>query len=92
MRKIFVASAVGLAMVAGQAAAANGTAQSLAVGDRVGAALGPGEGLQPTSGFNGWLRGQSFLNVFFGIVIPTLIFTKIVVDDVNQDDLEDSPS
>lgn len=91
MRKIVAASAVGLALVAGQAIAANGAARSLTAGDRVGAALGEREGFQ-SGGLSSLFAGQSFLNLFFGIVIPAVILTKIVVDDVNQDDGDDSPT
>lgn len=91
MRKIVAASVVGLALVAGQAIAANGEARSLSVGDRVGFSLGGREGFQP-SWISGGFASRSFLEVFFGIIVPGLILTKIIVDDVNQDDLEESPS
>ena len=90
MRKIVAASAVALALVAGQALAANGAAQTLAAGDRVGAELGDSEGLQ--AGFAGMFGNTSFLNLFFGFVIPAVIVTKIAVDDINQDDGDESPS
>lgn len=90
MRKIIAASAVGLALVAGQAVASNGAARGLVSGDRVGAAMGQSESLQPAPG--GFWAGQSFLNLFFGVVIPAAILTKIVVDDVRLDDEDDSPT
>lgn len=91
MRKIIAASVVGLALVAGQAVASNGAAESLRVGDRVGAALGEREGFQG-SWLSGAFAGQSAVNLIFGIVVPSLILTKIVVDDVRLADREDSPS
>ena len=90
MRKIVAASAIAVALVAGQALAANGAAQTLNAGDRVAAALGEPEGFQ--SGLGGMFGGMSFMNLFFGIIIPAAILTKIVVDDVNQDDQYESPS
>lgn len=91
MRKFAAASVVGLALVAGQAVASNGAAQTLAVGDRVGAVMGQSEALQP-AGLTSFWAGQSFLNLFFGIVIPAAILTKITVDDIRLDDEDDSPT
>ena len=67
MRKIIAASAIGLALVAGQAVASNGAAQSLRVGDRVGAALGEREDIiVPT-----WFPFSQYLATM-GVVASTV--------------------
>ncbi len=92
MRKIIAASVVGLALVAGQAVASNGAAQSLRVGDRVGAALGEREDFALGS----WLANGGF---FSGMGMGGALFTStlllgttfVVVDQVSNDN-ESSPS
>ncbi len=54
MRKILIASAVGLALVGGQAAASVSSAQSLRVGDRIGAPMGVVDG--QVVGLPSWLQ------------------------------------
>lgn len=92
MRKIILAAAAGLALVAGQAAASNGAAESLRLGDRVGAAMGEREDI----GFGSWLAGGGFFGGagVAGAVITSAIIIGItipVVDAVVDDD-DDSPS
>lgn len=88
MRKIIAAAAAGLALIAGQAVAANGAAQSLQAGDRVSAALG-GE----REDF--WILTPIFgtFGVIGGIIVTGIIgYTLVeVVDQVVNDD-DDSPS
>jgi len=92
MRKIIAASVVGLALVAGQAVASNGAAQSLRVGDRVGAALGEREDFALGS----WLANGGF---FTGSGLAGGLFTLgafglgtfKVVDEISNDN-ESSPS
>lgn len=88
MRKIIAASAIGLALVAGQAVAANGAAQSLRAGDRVSAALGEEREDFIVPLFS-WIASM-------GPIVGTIVLAGItyaiveVVDEVTDDD--DSPS
>lgn len=92
MRKIIAAAVVGLALVGGQAVASNGAAQSLRVGDRVGAALGEREDFALGS----WLASGGFFGGagMGGMLITSTIIlgtTFVVVDQVSNDN-ESSPS
>lgn len=94
MRKIIAASAVGLALIAGQAIAANGSAHSLRAGDRVGAALGGTE----DNPLGAWLAGGGFFGGagVGGAIITSVIIAAVaipVIDKVADEiDGEDSPS
>lgn len=92
MRKIIAASVVGLALVAGQAVASNGAAQSLRVGDRVGAALGEREDFA----FGSWLANGGFFagSGFAGglLTFAAIGFTTFTVVDEISSDNESSPS
>lgn len=92
MRKIIAASVVGLALVAGQAVASNGAAQSLRVGDRVGAALGEREDFA----FGSWLANGGFFGGMgvTGSIITVAALTGIGVGVANKvfSDNESSPS
>lgn len=92
MRKIIAAAVVGLALVGGQAVASNGAAQSLRVGDRVGAALGEREDFA----LGPWLANGGF---FSGAGMGGMLFTTglfvgaawTIADQVSNDN-ESSPS
>jgi len=91
MRKIIAASVVGLALVAGQAVASNGAAQSLRVGDRVGAALGEREDFA----LGAWLSSGGFFGGGMGGALFTsaiLLGTTYFVADQITNDNESSPS
>lgn len=88
MRKIIAASAIGLALVAGQAVAANGAAQSLRAGDRVSAALGEEREDFIVPLFS-WIASMG--PIVGTIVIAGITYAVIeVVDEIADDD--DSPS
>lgn len=88
MRKIIAASAIGLALVAGQAVAANGAAQSLRAGDRVSAALGEEREDFLVPLFS-WIASMG--PILGTIVIAGITYAVVeVVDEVTDDD--DSPS
>lgn len=89
MRKIIAASAVGLALIAGQAVASNGAAQSLRAGDRVGAALGDEREDFIVPMFS-WIASMG--PIVGTIVIAGITYAVVeVVDQVVNDD-DDSPS
>lgn len=92
MLKIIAASAIGLALIAGQAVASNGSAQALGVGDRVGADLGQREDMP----FGTWLQNGGFFggSGVGGALITTIIFVAIAVPVIDEivDDEEASPS
>lgn len=92
MRKIIAASVIGLALVGGQALASNGAAQSLRVGDRVGAALGEREdfALGPWLASGGFFGGGGVFGTILTIGLITTV-TVITVDQVSGDN-ESSPS
>lgn len=88
MRKIIAASAIGLALVAGQAVAANGAAQSLRAGDRVSVALGEEREDFIVPLFS-WIASMG--PIVGTIVIAGLTYAIVeVVDEVIDED--DSPS
>ena len=90
MRKIIAASAVGLALIAGQAVAANGAAQSLRAGDRVGASLGQQEDAFGVVPFFSWIASMG--PILGTIVVAGITYAVVeVVDEVVSDD-DDSPS
>lgn len=88
MRKIVAASIVGLALVAGQAVAANGAAQSLRAGDRVGASLGAEreDFLVPLTSWIASLGPIVGTVVVAGITYAIVETVNVVIDD------DDSPS
>lgn len=89
MRKIIAASAVGLALIAGQAVASNGAAHSLRAGDRVSAALGEEREDFIVPLFS-WIASMG--PILGTIVLAGITYAVVeVVDEVVNDD-EDSPS
>lgn len=91
MRKIIAASVIGLALVATQAVASNGAAQTLRVGDRVGAALGEREDFVPA-----WMPFSAYLTsmgpILATITVLGVTYVTVAVIDEVTDDGEDSPS
>ena len=88
MRKIIAAAAVALALVAGQAAAANGAVQSLTAGDRVGTSLGASD--EFFGGFGSWLSNGGFFAGagLGGTIVTSVVFIAIavpVVDEIADD-------
>lgn len=89
MRKIIAATAIGLALIAGQAAAANGAAQSLRAGDRVSASLGEEREDFIVPLFN-WIASMG--PILGTVVVAGITYAVVeVVDEVVNDD-EESPS
>ena len=86
MRKIIAATVIGLALIAGQAVASNGAAQSLRAGDRVSAALGEREDAFGQIPLFSWIAS---LGPFVGTAV-VLGVTYAIYEIV--EDGEDSPS
>lgn len=71
MRKIFAAGVVGLALVAGQAAASAQSAAAVRAGDRIGATV---------------TEGEELLGLPLFILIPAAIAAVVIIDEVVNDD------
>lgn len=71
MRKIFAAGVVGLALVAGQAAASAQSAAAVRAGDRIGATV---------------TEGDELLGLPLFILIPAAIAAVVIIDEVVNDD------
>ncbi len=72
MRKIIAATAVGLALVAGQAAASNAAGAQLRVGDRVGARVGAEKDL---------VGVPLFVLVAGGVIAAAVLYETVIKDD-----------
>lgn len=90
MRKIIAASAVGLALIAGQAFASNSSAQSLRAGDRVSAALGEREDAFGVAPLFSWIA--SLGPIVGTIVVAGITYAVYEVADAVVNDDDDSPS
>lgn len=86
MRKMIAAAAIGVALVAGQAIAANNAAPSLRVGDRIGASVADENEI---SLFGVGLGFTSFTSTI--ITLGVIVGSVIVVDEV-ADAVDDSDS